>query len=75
MKIKMLQTCKLLGTYPIWTFHKGRLYNAVYATNQPNWKANGLVFAQKINGNENILLRKGEYEIVKHDVISEKYKE
>ena len=63
MKIQMLSNVTLLGTYPAWTFHKGRQYRAVHATNQPNWKEKGLIFAQKAN-RESILLEKADYKVV-----------
>jgi hypothetical protein len=63
MKIQMTQTAKLLGTYPMWTFHKGRRYSAVHATNQPEWKEKGKVFAEKANG-ESILLEREDYKVI-----------
>ncbi len=63
MKIRIKQTCKLLPHSKHSTFHKGRVYSALVATNQPNWKEKGKVFAIKQNGAE-ILLQRGEYEIV-----------
>ncbi len=63
MKIQMLQTAKLLGTYPMWTFHKGRQYRAVHAVNQPDWKEKGLIFAQKAN-RESILLDRNDYKVI-----------
>lgn len=44
-------------------FHKGRRYNAVVATNQPDFQVKGLVFATKANGAE-MLLSVGEYKVV-----------
>lgn len=64
MKIRILNTVSRLGTWPLWTFHKGLKYNAVHATNQPEWKEKGLVFAQKAN-RENILIGKEDYVIVR----------
>lgn len=65
MKVKMLRTMKLLGTYPVWTFHKGRIYNAEPATNQPNWKNLGLYFVSKKNGQYILARTQSEIELVK----------
>lgn len=59
-KIRMNQTVKLLGTWPMVTFHKGTTYTAYPATNQPK---RGLVFAEKRNG-ESILLCPEDYTVV-----------
>jgi hypothetical protein len=56
MKVKPNESYKLLGTST--TLDKNRTYNADHATNQPDWEERGLIFV------EEILLEKGEYEIV-----------
>jgi hypothetical protein len=61
MKVKLLVTAKLLGTEIV--VHKGRIYKAVIATNQPDYKEAGKIFIVKSNG-DSILLKKGEYQIV-----------
>ena len=61
MKVKLLSTSKLLGTEIV--LHKGRIYKAVIATNQPDYKAAGKIFIVKSNG-DSILLQKGDYKIV-----------
>ncbi len=63
MKVKMLQTLKLLGTWPEWTFHKGRTYNAVPATNQPRHVERGLLFVEKGNG-QSMLVSLADKEVV-----------
>jgi hypothetical protein len=55
MRIRMNQTVRLLGTYPLISFHKGTSYEAVPAVNQPNHQAKQLVFAQKRNGQSMLL--------------------
>lgn len=47
MKIKMNHTVCLLNYGKTHTFHKGRIYNAVDATNQPDWQFRGKVFVNK----------------------------
>ena len=54
------ETVKVLGTWPVVTFHKGRRYKFTLATNQPEWKEKGKVFAVKADGSE-VLLQAGEY--------------
>jgi hypothetical protein len=53
MRVKLLNTYKLVGTN--WKFHKGRVYRAEKAVNQPNYEKLGLYFVIKKN-NESILL-------------------
>ena len=51
MKVKMLKTLSPACDYDKnHIFHKGKTYNAVNATNQPNWKEKGLIFVEKKNG-------------------------
>ena len=61
MKIKLKNDAILGGTSI--KFHKGKVYNAIVATNQPNWLKDEKVFAQKSNG-DSILLYKEDYVIV-----------
>jgi hypothetical protein len=46
--------------------NKDKIYSAVDATNQPNWKEEGKIF---VEANDDLrielLLKKGEYEIIK----------
>jgi hypothetical protein len=61
----MLQTVKLLGTYPELTFHAKHYYNAEPASNQPNYIRDGKVFVQKqgkklINEPETMLISRAE---------------
>lgn len=44
--------------YP-WALKKGRIYRAVHATNQPDWKKKGKIFVGEV------LLEKGEYRVVR----------
>ncbi len=62
-KVRMNQTVKLLGTWPMVTFHKGTTYSAIHATNQPNWRAKELIFVEKRNG-ESMLVGKGDYTVL-----------
>jgi hypothetical protein len=63
MKIKPKENYKLFGTYPVITLDKTKVYNAVIATNQPNYKQKGLVFCG------DILLNNKEYIIVSQGVL------
>ena len=56
MKVKPKESFKLLGTNI--SLDKNKIYEAIEASNQPNWKEKGLIFADEV------LLEKGEYEIV-----------
>ena len=56
MKIKPASDFRLLGTDE--KIQKGKIYDAEWATNQPNWIKERKIFVG------NILLVKGEYEIV-----------
>ena len=56
MKIKPKKNYKLLGTSI--SIDKTKVYNAIIATNQPNFKEKGLVFCG------DILLNKNEYNII-----------
>ena len=58
MKIKPKENYRLLGTYPVITLNKNKVYKAIIATNQPNYKENGLLFC------DDILLNKNEYTII-----------
>ena len=57
MKVKPNENYELLGTSI--KLDKNKVYAAVPATNQPNYKAMGMVFVG------DILLVKGEYKVVK----------
>jgi hypothetical protein len=59
MKIQPKENYKLLGTYPVIKLDKNKIYNAVIADNQPDYKKKGLVFCG------DILLNKSEYKIIK----------
>tara|TARA_R110002020_G_scaffold467640_1_gene691335 strand:+ start:343 stop:522 length:180 start_codon:yes stop_codon:yes gene_type:complete len=59
MKIQPKANYKLLGTYPVITLDKTKVYEGILATNQPNYTEKGLVFCG------DILLNKSEYTIVK----------
>ena len=63
MKIRIKSTVKLLPYGKEATFHKGKVYPAQIAYNQPGWVLKQKVFAQKKNGHS-ILLQKGEYEVI-----------
>ena len=58
MKVKPKENYKLLGTSIV--LNKNKTYNAVIATNQPNYKKKGLIFV------DGVLLNANEY-IVKCD--------
>ena len=58
MNIKPKENYRLLGTYPVITLDRNKVYKAIIATNQPNYKENGLVFC------DDILLNKNEYTII-----------
>ena len=58
MKVKPKENYKLLGTSIV--LNKNKTYNAVIATNQPNYKEKGLIFV------DDVLLNANEY-IVKCD--------
>lgn len=66
MKIKMLVSVRLANSSPKTTLHKGRVYEAFHATNLPNWKERGKVFAFKKGStfDSEIVLSKGEYILV-----------
>ena len=56
MEVKRKENYKLLGTSI--ELDKERVYDAVKATNQPNYKQEGLIFVN------DILLNKNEYVVV-----------
>ena len=58
MKIKPNENYKLMGTYPVITLDKNKVYDGIIATNQPDYEEKGLVFCG------DILLERGEYEVV-----------
>ena len=45
MKIQPKENYELLGTYPVIKLDKNKVYNAVIADNQPDYKKKGLVFS------------------------------
>jgi hypothetical protein len=57
MKIKPKLNYNLLGTKI--RLNKNKIYNGIIATNQPNYKKEGLIFVNEI------LLNKKEYKIIK----------
>ena len=59
MRIQPKENYRLLGTYPVITLDKTKVYDGIIATNQPNYKKKGLVFCG------DILLNKSEYIIIK----------
>ena len=61
LKIKPKENYKLLGTYPVITLNKNKVYRAIIAINQPDYKKTGLVFCN------DILLNKTEYTIIKKE--------
>jgi len=42
-----------------------KVYDAIPATNQPNWEAEGKIFVESPNNAPEMLLMKGEYKIIK----------
>ena len=64
MKIRLKHTVTLHGTYPVLTFHKGRIYSAIPATNQPEWQARGLVFVfRKAAPDASMLINSSDYSL------------
>ena len=59
MRIQPKENYRLLGTSPVITLDKNKVYDGIIATNQPNYKKKGLVFCG------DILLNKSEYIIIK----------
>lgn len=58
MKVKPKENYKLLGTFIV--LNKNKTYNAVIATNQPNYKEKGLIFVDDVllNANQYIEVKK-----------------
>lgn len=53
------------ANYPASTaLDPAKVYEAVHATNQPDWKEKGKIFVDSPNGAPEMLLMEGEYEIV-----------
>lgn len=67
MKVKPNESYKLLGTS--LSLVKGRVYKAIIATNQPDYKEKGLIFVR------GILLGNGEYEIVQPKEVKKKHEQ
>lgn len=66
MKIKPKMDYELSGTEI--KMNKNKIYNAVPATNQPEWKKKGKIFAEVHGypyGIGHFLLEKGEYTIIR----------
>lgn len=63
-KIKMLRTVIGANYDPRHTFHKDYIYRAEVASNQPEYIELKKVFAFKLKPYAEILLEKGEYEII-----------
>ena len=57
MRVQPKMDYKLLGGG--FGLHQHLIYDAVWATNQPNWKEEGKIFVGEI------LLKKGEYIVIK----------
>lgn len=66
MKIKMLVSARLANSNAKTTLHEGEICEAFHATNLPNWRERGKVFAFKKAWpfDSEILLIKGEYILV-----------
>lgn len=58
MKVKMLYSTHLLGTDI--RLEKGHEYDAVDATNQPDWEAKGLVFVIDPKTKDSVLCTLGD---------------
>ena len=56
MRVRPKMNFKMMGTSE--TLDKTKAYKAIKATNQPDWKAKGLIFVG------NFLLSTGEYDVV-----------
>lgn len=65
-KVISLGNWKQLGTEV--ELRQGQWYYAMDATNQPDWKENGLMFVgcERDGGGHPILLKRGEYEMLPH---------
>ena len=65
MKVKPLNDFKLLGTGI--RLSKNKIYEAINATNQPNWKSRGLIFITNAEGDSSeigFLLDSTDYTII-----------
>jgi hypothetical protein len=63
MRIKMLNTIKVLGTWQngdYITLEQGKVYTAGLAMNQPDWKEKGKVFAITKEG-DSVLVESTDY--------------
>lgn len=60
MKILPVENFRLLGTS--MCVSKEKVYDAVPATNQPNWEERRLVFL--LDGEDSMLLQGDEYEVI-----------
>ena len=65
MRVRPLNDFKMLGSGI--QVSKDKIYDAVHATNQPNWESRGLVFIQNAEGDTTelgFLLDSTDYEVV-----------
>lgn len=65
MKVKPLNDFKLLGTEI--RLSKNKIYEAIHATNQPNWESQGLIFITNAEGDSSeigFLLDSTDYTII-----------
>lgn len=66
MKVRPLGDFKMLGS--CISVSKDKVYDAIHATNLPNWEERGLIFIQDAEGdttNLGFLLDQADYEVVK----------
>ncbi|RZD54491.1 MAG: hypothetical protein CXT67_00310 [Methanobacteriota archaeon] len=65
MRVRPLNDFKMLGSGI--QVSKDKIYDAVHATNQPNWESRGLVFIQNAEGDTTelgFLLDSTDYEVI-----------
>jgi hypothetical protein len=65
MRVRPLNDFKMLGSGI--QVSKDKIYDAVHATNQPNWESRGLVFIQNAEGDTTelgFLLDSTDYEMI-----------
>jgi hypothetical protein len=62
MKVRPLEDYWLLGTE--FKLDSTTVYDAIHATNLPDWEAKGKIFVYEDEDGPSIVLEKGEYEIV-----------
>lgn len=71
MKVRPLDDWRHAGYPPNTALDKTKIYSAIAATNQPNWKEEGKIFIECPNGAPALLVSKEEYEIVEKDDANE----